>query len=523
VRLPPRHVDVNVHPTKREVAFLHQDALIEAVRGAAEAALLTSNAQRTFTQARLPGAPPPPLPPADLAAGGGGEAAAAGQSSYYRPDRLVRTDARAQTLHAFLGAATQQAAAAGQEAGGSAGGAAAEDLEQAGAAAMETDDVQRVEGAGGSEEAPRGAAATAAAAAAAAAAAQPAARRRRGGGGGAAALGGDDEFAFMPTAMEIAGAGAAAAQIQTQPATQTLGRPVRHRLNPAHAAGLGLASVEALLAEAERSPHSGLADILRAPTFVGMADCRRALLQAGTRLYLADLTALSHDMFYQQALRRFAQAPRLRLRPAPSVRALAAAALEAEAAAGRWRDSAEGGTREEVAGLLEALLLKKAAVLRECFGVEVDEGGRLAALPQLIEQYAPHPCRLPAFLLALGQGVEWGEERACFRGVALALAALFQVQPDPGEEEEEEEEWAAAAAAAGDRDGAGEAGGGGGGAPPAARPEREAARRRREWAVEHVVLPALRLFLTPGRGRAGDGSVVELTRLEQLYRVFERC
>jgi DNA mismatch repair protein Mlh1 C-terminus len=38
-----------------------------------------------------------------------------------------------------------------------------------------------------------------------------------------------------------------------------------------------------------------------------------------------------------------------------------------------------------------------------------------------------------------------------------------------------------------------------------------------------VVLPAMRSFLVPGRERATDGSVVELTRLEQLYKIFERC
>ena len=45
-------MDVNVHPTKREVGFLHQEELIEAVRAAVEERLLGSNTQRTFTQAR---------------------------------------------------------------------------------------------------------------------------------------------------------------------------------------------------------------------------------------------------------------------------------------------------------------------------------------------------------------------------------------------------------------------------------------------------------------------------------------
>ncbi len=50
VRLPAHHVDVNVHPTKREVGFLHQEELIEAVRDAIETTLKASNNSRTYTQ-----------------------------------------------------------------------------------------------------------------------------------------------------------------------------------------------------------------------------------------------------------------------------------------------------------------------------------------------------------------------------------------------------------------------------------------------------------------------------------------
>ena len=57
VTMPPHHIDVNVHPTKKEVHFLHQDDLVEAIRAAVEAAVFSSNDHRTYyKQTLLPGA-----------------------------------------------------------------------------------------------------------------------------------------------------------------------------------------------------------------------------------------------------------------------------------------------------------------------------------------------------------------------------------------------------------------------------------------------------------------------------------
>ena len=49
------------------------------------------------------------------------------------------------------------------------------------------------------------------------------------------------------------------------------------------------------------------------------------------------------------------------------------------------------------------------------------------------------------------------------------------------------------------------------------------ATRSLERCVAHVLLPAMRVHLRPPRARASDGSVVELTRLQSLYKIFERC
>ena len=45
MKLPCEHVDVNVHPTKEEVAVLHQEAVVEAICAAAREQL-TRQARR---------------------------------------------------------------------------------------------------------------------------------------------------------------------------------------------------------------------------------------------------------------------------------------------------------------------------------------------------------------------------------------------------------------------------------------------------------------------------------------------
>ncbi|XP_018392507.1 PREDICTED: DNA mismatch repair protein Mlh1 [Cyphomyrmex costatus] len=51
----PQNIDVNIHPTKHEVRFLHEDAIIERIKHALDERLAGNSASRTFyLQARLP-------------------------------------------------------------------------------------------------------------------------------------------------------------------------------------------------------------------------------------------------------------------------------------------------------------------------------------------------------------------------------------------------------------------------------------------------------------------------------------
>lgn len=87
-------------------------------------------------------------------------------------------------------------------------------------------------------------------------------------------------------------------------------------------------------------------------------------------------------------------------------------------------DQEMDGSKEEVAPLIQQLLQDKAALLKECFGIEVDAEGRLAALPQLIEGHCPDLNRLPRFVLQLARDVDWENEQECFRGLAQVNCLL---------------------------------------------------------------------------------------------------
>jgi len=99
LEIAPSNVDVNVHPTKHEVFFLHQDNIIEKIQLGLEDRLLNSNSSRTFyTQRLLPGATATGLDILQPKAGekSGGAAAAVAAKD------MVRTDSTNQKLDKFL-------------------------------------------------------------------------------------------------------------------------------------------------------------------------------------------------------------------------------------------------------------------------------------------------------------------------------------------------------------------------------------------------------------------------------------
>ncbi|XP_015886329.3 DNA mismatch repair protein MLH1 isoform X1 [Ziziphus jujuba] len=422
--VPAEHVDVNVHPTKREVSLLNQEIIIEKIQSVVESKLRSSNEARTYDEQM---AEPSPSAQNNLLKDSNLSQSPSGGSKPQKVpvNKMVRTDATdpAGRLHAYL----------------------------------QNKPVDH--------------------------------------------LGTDSSLTAVRSS-------------------------IRQRRKPKETADL--TSIQELIDEIDCNCHSGLLEVVRHCTYIGMADDVFALLQHDTHLYLANVVNLSKELMYQQVLRRFAHFNAIQLSDPAPLQELIMLALKEEDL--ETECSGDHDLKEKIAEMNTELLKQKTEMLQEYFGIEIDMNGNLSRLPVVLDQYAPDMDHVPEFVLCLGNDVDWEDEKNCFQAISAALGNFYAMHPpmlpNPSGDglqfyEKKKLPWhpedeGNPAGKIGDVTMETEI-------DHELLSEAETAWAQREWSIQHVLIPAMRLFLKPPTFMATNGTFVQVASLEKLYKIFERC
>ncbi|KAM3605726.1 uncharacterized protein V6R79_003716 [Siganus canaliculatus] len=389
LEIAPQNVDVNVHPTKHEVHFLHEDSVIESIQKHVESKLLGSNSSRTyFTQTLLPG----------LSVSGGCEVKSSSVTSdaseRVYAHQMVRTDCRAQKLDAFL--QPKEKPPPDPEPAGPSSREATAEPEPAQPESIEMDDMDDADM--------------------------------------LVAL--VEQEAEAPKADEEDASGVQRKRPRKEQHHEEEGKDQTAAATPKRRV-IKLTSIKELRAETTENTHRGLQEMLQNHSFVGSVNPQWTLIQHHTKLYLLNTTVLSQELFYQILIYDFGNFGVLRLSTPAPLYDLAMLALDSEGSG--WTE--EDGPKEGLAQYIVDFLKKKAEMLEDYFSVEIDQEGNLTGLPLLLDKYTPIMEGLPMFILRLATEVNWDNEKECFRDFSRECSMFYSIRKDfileaePGEEQ----------------------------------------------------------------------------------------
>ncbi|CAL1578362.1 unnamed protein product [Knipowitschia caucasica] len=404
LEIAPHNVDVNVHPTKHEVHFLHEDSVIESVQKHVESKLLGSNSSRTyFTQTLLPGL--------SVAESSEAKSSTSQSSDRVYAHQMVRTDHRTQKLDAFLQHKDKPSVEPEPRPGCSTETEGRTNTAPPGEDMEELDDsdlLQALEEAGEAGEV---------------------------GEVGEVEEAGEAEVPDVETEKE------ASTVQRKRPRTEQREDEEKAAETPKRRV-IKLNSVKELRAEIADGNHKGLQEMLQNHSFVGCVNPQWTLIQHLTKLYLLNTTKLSQELFYQILIYDFGNFGMLKLSEPVALYDLAMLALDSEESG--WTE--EDGPKEGLAQYIVDFLKKQADMLEDYFSLEIDQDGKLTGLPMLLDKYTPIMEGLPMFILRLATEVNWDSEKECFRDFSKECSSFYSIRKQyilepQAEEEQETDSW----------------------------------------------------------------------------------
>jgi DNA mismatch repair protein MLH1 len=240
----------------------------------------------------------------------------------------------------------------------------------------------------------------------------------------------------------------------------------------------------------KRAADTSFVGQLRSSCLVGVLSHQRSLLQCGADLVIMNHHESACELFYQLALLQFGALVVGEFAVPIDIAVVIAQSLEVEDMIQRDEMCEDSTTLLPVSEWNETSSIQAAAFLREkapmlmdyfSISIETDNNDRivLSGLPVLLNGHAPSPHGLGLFLLRLATQVDYSDEKPCFHGLCWELARYY-----------------ASMTAANEAD----------------------------WynMVRHSLFPSISTLLLPSKLLQAQ-SFQTVANLSQLYKVFERC
>lgn len=364
ILINPRVLDVNVHPTKREVRFLHQDDIIDKIANELNDVLSKIDTSRTFkTSTILTGKKLNTTQRTSSRASSAISKQSQPQIHGYAQDsstpakryenKLVRTDASQAKITTFL--RSNQSQASSQP--------IAIELE------LPSPEIRSV-------------------------------------------------------SVE-AGSGDKNEQTHSSPAGQNVG-PLESQLDTQERVDINLSSVKRLRDAVDDSAHRDLTDIFANLTFVGVVDAERRLasIQHDLKLFLVDYGAVCYELFYQICLTDFANYGKIILESSSDGDLNLINILSGF----EHLDKLFVSTIVRKLWDMRDMLAEYFAIeIISKTGTDSPdlEDITLKSIPLLLKGYTPPFAKIPFFIYRLGTKVNWDSEEPCLDGIMRQIALLY--------------------------------------------------------------------------------------------------
>lgn len=268
---------------------------------------------------------------------------------------------------------------------------------------------------------------------------------------------------------------------------------------------VNLSSIKELCEEVDNSLHTELTNIFANLTYVGVVDFERRLaaIQHDLKLFLVDYGALTYELFYQIGLTDFSNFGKIYLQVDNTE------TLKLDNILSIF-DNIE---QQEKLNIIDQMWTMK-DMLSEYFSIELTtveperefklENVIITSLPLLLKGYNPPLSKLGYFIYRLGTKVNWEDEKQCLSDIIRQVALLYipETINESGNDIETN-----------------------GHTPGDENNDLDLNRVKKcaEMAslLEHVIFPSIKRRLLASNKLLQD--IVEIANLPGLYKVFERC